>query len=298
MDHPILQALPSLHSTIIGILIAFYSAYFIYSFKEVDDAKTKLKKIIKTSAKASTPFLFYDSLPEYELTDSRNSLDWDKARNLIFKSLNMMNYRREKYSSDDLVEHVRKLRSIFTLFFTTYPMNGKNINEKINDEWKKVNESIFDYNRFIEIKDRINILSQFWDPNQDQLENLFNIYDVNLKERNEHVPSAVEHLNVFFTMVKNYERNIIPQLNDSILDFESSNERLKVKSNTITALIITIYILLTGVIFPLLLSKCDIVLGCEINLDTAEYTLLILSFLPYFIIIIFFLDKVTKTDFK
>lgn len=293
MDHPILQALPSLHSTIIGILIAFYSAYFIYSFKEVDDAKTKLKKIIKTSAKASTPFLFYATFTEQELTKSKDSLDWQKARNLIFKSSSMMSYRREKYTSQDLVEHVEKLRNIFTLFFTTYPMNGKKMNEVIKDEWNKNIETIFNYDRFIEIKDRINILSQFWDNDQGRLQTLFSIY-----EKNTDQADAVEHLNEFFNMVKNYESNILPQLNDSILDFESSNKRLKVKSNTIIALVITLYTLLTGVISPLLLAKSNIALGYEIDLNTAEYILLFLSFLPYFTIILFFIYKAFKTDYK
>ncbi|MDC5413090.1 hypothetical protein OHW74_13935, partial [Acinetobacter baumannii] len=102
MDHPILVALPSLHSTIIGILIAFYSAYFIFSFKEVDDAKTKLIKIIKTSVKASTPFSFYDSLPKNDLTDKDDHLDWSKARNLIFKSSYMFNLYEKKFTSEDV----------------------------------------------------------------------------------------------------------------------------------------------------------------------------------------------------
>ncbi|QRZ23289.1 hypothetical protein H9L11_03885 [Vibrio sp. sp1] len=47
MSSPILEALPALHVTVIGVVAAFFSAFAIYAYQKVNDAKEKLDEALK-----------------------------------------------------------------------------------------------------------------------------------------------------------------------------------------------------------------------------------------------------------
>lgn len=105
----------------------------------------------------------------------------------------------------------------------------------------------------------------------------------------------------FFQRVQTYQTQVIPILDETIIEFESYNNELKVKKATKIVLKITAYIMSIGIVFPLVLLE---VLSKIKNahdyfiVSYIEYFILLASFLPYFLICIYFFKKIEKTIFK
>ncbi|EOW9664412.1 hypothetical protein ACO14J_004552 [Vibrio parahaemolyticus] len=77
MSSPILEALPALHVTVIGVVAAFFSAFAIYAYQKVNDAKEKLDEALKHSMSVSTPnSMMFNGNNVYLNQDG--TLNWDE----------------------------------------------------------------------------------------------------------------------------------------------------------------------------------------------------------------------------
>lgn len=241
---------------------------------------------------------------------------------------------------NDVVKIVDELTHFFYLFFTSYPMNGKSMVTTPQSVLKEPDNELFDYKRYSEIQRRISFLTWVWSTSQESLIHLFNVYD-QIKEakledeKNAEIARATEELektlganqdirqriisqiesnfNIrttqkqlsflidFFQRVQTYQTQVMPILDETIIEFESYNNELKVKNTTKNVLKITIYIMVVGIVAPLILleiiSKIENAQNYFI-ISYIEYFILLASFLPYFMICIYFFKKIEKTIFK
>lgn len=306
---PILENIPGIHATIVGVLAAFYSAYFMFAYQKVTEAKKKLEKVLKVSKDICTPDKSVTN-GHSPLIDENGNLDWDeKCKNLIRDAKSIFSFLdtikpgtdfQYSYNEDDqkkIMKLVDELTPFFSLFFTNYPMNGVSKVTTSQSVLKKINNT-FDYDRYSEIQRRISYLMWIWDTSQQSLITLFREYD-ETKERpfDKRLPYLIE----FFQRVQTYENQVMPTLEETINEFESYNDELKVKNTTKNVLYISAYIMVVGVITPLILleiiSKIEKFNNC-LFISYIEYFILLSSFAPYFIIGFFFLKKIENSVFK
>ncbi|WP_440207014.1 hypothetical protein [Acinetobacter oleivorans] len=242
--------------------------------------------------------------------------------------------------NDEVIKIVDELTPFFYLFFTSYPMNGKSIETTPQSVLKNSNNQLFDYERYKKIQERISHLIWVWHTSQNSLTHLFNVYDQIKeeklrKEKDAKIASLntdferfsasmfeahrimisefeysykrqIEHkklslLTDFFQRAQTYQTKVMPILDETIIEFESYNNELKVKKLTKIVLAITIYILIVGIIIPLIfLEIVGNIPDSHKNfiISYLEYFLLIASFLPYFLICFYFFKKIENTIFK
>lgn len=184
----ILENIPSIHASIIGVLAAFYSAYFFYAHQKIAEAQKSLEKEIKFAEGVATPSSFIYG--EYTFTDINGKLDWDNQGKMLF--LEAISIFASKYSQDasfrkdnekQITETVQKLLAFFSLFFTKYPLIGKEPFD--HSKLSLLDKTSFDNERYAEIQRRIIFLSDLWENNQESLISLFNSFDQIKEEENE-----------------------------------------------------------------------------------------------------------------
>lgn len=348
---PILENIPGIHATIVGVLAAFYSAYFMFAYQKVTEAKKKLEKVLNVSKDICTPYKSVTN-GHSPLIDENGNLDWDeKCKNLIRDAKSIFSFLdtikpgtdfQYSYNEEDqkkIMKLVDELTPFFSLFFTNYPMNGVSGVTTSQSVLKNINNT-FDYERYSEIQRRISYLMGIWDTSQQSLINLFREYDEIQAQENQnqmqiHInrvnrdfeenPGADEEsrqrillqvqntfdplkqvkrlplLIDFFQRVQTYKAQVMPTLEETINEFESYNDELKVKNTTKNVLYISAYIMVVGIIIPLILVEIISKIEKSNNflfISYIEYFILLSSFAPYFIIGLFFLKKIENSVFK
>lgn len=305
MNSLILTAIPGIHATIIGILLAFLSGYFIFSFQKIIDTKLKLIKSIESSKKACTPIFSLHNKHTPDLTKSNNRVDLFKDFDpLLHKASTFYSHLYsdskilEKYKDSMVTDPaeakliVEKISPYFQLILTTYPFNGETndlniIKMDINNDLNSYN-----YDRLNDIKITVNLISRTWNTYNKSLEHLFKTVDNELSYNSYQSSNYTDVMVSFFNKFEFYRNNILPIIDETISDFNTYNNLFKLRKITILSLIFTIYVLIVGVVIPILLTDISNISQCII------YLIFLLSFLPYFIILLFFLHKIIKADFK
>lgn len=334
---PILENIPGIHATIVGVLATFFSAYFMFVCQKVIEAKNNLEKVLKDAKRIST--LDSSVSNGYSpLIDENGNLDWDeKCKNLIRKAKTELS--ENEIDRQKVTQIVDELTPFFSLFFTNYPMNGVSRVTTSQSVLKKINNT-FDYDRYSEIHRRISYLMWVWNTSQHHLIRLFEIYDqIKAQENKNNMQIEIDRVNRdfeenpganqqvrqrifqqirdnfnilahaerlpllfdFFQRVKEYDAQVIPTLEETTKDFKYYKDELNVMENTKTVLYTSMFIMVVGIILPLILVKIignsnEPYYNCLIN--SVEYIILILSFAPYFIMGFFFLKKIENSVFK
>lgn len=175
MNSPILEALPALHVTIIGVVAAFFSAFAIYAYQKLNDAKEKLDEALKHCMLISNPHITMQRSNNIYLNED-GSLNWDEhGKDAIWKAKVLYSYldREEKYniprdhyqrepSQDEVIAACNELFLLFTTIFTTYPFWN---NEKVS----KLRSTEFDSERVQLMQRIVNYLCWTWDTSKRSL---------------------------------------------------------------------------------------------------------------------------------
>ncbi|HHX8308949.1 TPA: hypothetical protein ACVOZF_002313 [Vibrio diabolicus] len=176
MSSPILELIPAIHATIIGVIAAFFSAFAVFAFQKVQESKDKVDKILKDTELFDTPNNFVGG-SSFNLLTQDGLLDWDKCRTRILREAKSMYSEldsKAKYnidlgyrsnpSEEEISTMAKDLMLMLHYVFTTYPFNGQSIistgdiTEKIIEQKKRP----FDIERLNELQSRISYLSWIW----------------------------------------------------------------------------------------------------------------------------------------
>ncbi|OCZ58444.1 hypothetical protein [Acinetobacter seifertii] len=313
MSSSIFEIIPGVHATIVSIFAAFYSAYFIYAYQKVTDSKRKLDKCLNLSKIISIPDMFKHN-GEPALLKENGELDWDKYKILIQQASSLgQNLKSGNFDLNDrnlakeLVDIVDKTTQFFHYFFTTYPMNGDFIELK-NTNINKIKNLDFDAKRYNEIDRRLQFLSWKWENSKEEFLQLFRIYDFFKKTHEDFVKDNIRDnffrfdstpiLINFFERVEFYKKEVLPVLNETLSEYNTFNDELKIKSTTKSIIYLTLYILLIGIITPLGILKLQYCNFIKDYFNKIEFGILLISFLPYILVCFYFLRRIKKSFFK
>jgi hypothetical protein len=177
MQSYILEALPGIHGILIGVGVAFFSAFAMFAYQRLQETKDQLDKTILEVEAFSTPSNYVGG-GQNRLIKDDGELDWDgEAKYLLHHAKSIYSYldyeekydiprdsRMQKPNDEDVSNTCRSLCLLLHYLFVTYPFSGKSmvhvqgVSEKIND--KKALP--FDMQRLQEIERRIRFLSWCW----------------------------------------------------------------------------------------------------------------------------------------
>ena len=341
---PILTTIPSVHATIIGIGLAFFSAYFMYASPKIKDADRKLKSAIEKSKEISSWGSYLGAGDSSIIVNGE--LDWhDKSKGLfddairLVDCLDRQNFdifssTGEQYTIDLIEKTTDNLIELFYIFFKYYPLNGVHI--VINKtQSHSPKHDIWDSQRYEDIYWRMDYLNYIWQgESKEKLIKLFQIRE-NLeayknqqalslsvqqaRDREESIEDKdrvtqfimqsearyrsprnryLNLLTSFFSTVNEYSDQVLAPLQEAIINFEKYTADFNLKKYTRVALITTIIILMSGIIIPIvllnILTKINYI-DHSYLLSFFEYFILTISFLPYFIFIGYFLNKINSS---
>ncbi len=140
LSSPILEALPAIHVTVIGVVAAFFSAFAIYAYQKVNDAKEKLDSALKQSINLTSPSAMRFGGGNRFVTGDGN-LDWDEnGKELLRQVTSFYSYLdyEEKYgiprsefqrepNSEEVIKACDELFLLLSTIFTTYPFWNNNM---------------------------------------------------------------------------------------------------------------------------------------------------------------------------
>ncbi|HIF9075204.1 TPA: hypothetical protein ACX6NV_000013 [Photobacterium damselae] len=180
MSSPILEALPALHVTVMGVIAAFFSAFAIYAYQKVKDAKEKLDEALKQSMALSTPnSMMFNGNNAYLNQDG--SLNWDeRGKDTLRRATMLYSYLdyEEKYgvprdpfqrdpSPEEVISACNEIFSLLTTIYTTYPFWNNNA-VHIKGQTEKVVQLCskeFDTTRIQEMQRIVGYLNWTWSSN-------------------------------------------------------------------------------------------------------------------------------------
>lgn len=178
MSSYILEALPGIHGILIGVGVAFFSAFAMYAYQRLQETKDELDKTLFEMEAFNIPTNYVLRSGSHKFIKDNGELDWDiEAKNLlqhvqvIYSNLDA----EEKYGAPidpamkiqnnaDVSTACSDLCTLLYHLFLKYPFSGKSggqiegVTEKLNN--KKMPP--FDKKRFEELGDRINYLNWCW----------------------------------------------------------------------------------------------------------------------------------------
>lgn len=180
MTSPILDALPGIHVTVIGVGAAFFSAFAMFAYQKVQETKDQLDKVLQEVIEFSTPNNFIGG-GKNDLLKENGELDWDgKTKELLHHAKSLYSYldyeekygiQRDRFSREpdnkDVIDTCRKLCLMFHYLFVTYPFTGRSMVhiEGITERIEERKAQPFDSHRLQEIERRISFLLWCWDTN-------------------------------------------------------------------------------------------------------------------------------------
>lgn len=212
--------------------------------------------------------------------------------------------------------------------FVSYPFTGKPIVniQGVTEKLEEKKREPFDKERLQEIEHRVGFLLRNWDTNNRALLELTktateiqhekrvreitakfekNVGEgITLQEKERiwaqfyqpHLSNPIDYSRIvaeYFNKLRAYRTDVLPALREALHTHELYNERFRVKSLTLKAIRLTIFILIFGVLIPPIVQNAR--LPWHPSLD---YFLLFITTIPYFIVCWHLYKKVRALSFQ
>lgn len=131
MSVSMIQALPSIHGSLLGIGFALFAAYAIYAYQKLSESKKLLGGVL-SRAKSFTSLSSPESPGEATLLDAKGILDWEKVErvliNLDILANSEFQFRveggRQHNEEMEFVTLYEQLMQLIDYFFISYPFCG------------------------------------------------------------------------------------------------------------------------------------------------------------------------------
>ncbi|MEO4182989.1 hypothetical protein [Acinetobacter pittii] len=188
---PILNSLPSIHASFVGILAAFVSAFFIFSFQKIVEAEKKLEDSILNLNYHLSSFSCSLVLP-FTLLDNNYKLDWEEKCKPLIREINSLSSRYKNYENilsltNEEQEHViSKIKALNELFylFTHHPQFYNSNKVSITESVPNKQQYAFDELEFLNFKQRVFYLYHEWEIHKDSYIILIKLYDELQRNKN------------------------------------------------------------------------------------------------------------------
>lgn len=131
MPIPIIDALPSVHGSLLGIGFSLFGAYAVYAYQKLAETNERLQTILE-KAKSFSELRRYEGVESATVLGDDGVLDWVKVEN----ALRQASMLTDSYVRSDTLADVKSLErkevmSVFeeiiqlmNYFFVSYPFNG------------------------------------------------------------------------------------------------------------------------------------------------------------------------------
>ena len=171
MSGSMIQALPSIHGSLLGIGFALFAAYAIYAYQKLAESK-KLLSDVTQKAKGFTSLSSPASPGEATLLDAKGVLDWVKVEKVL-REVQMIGDSNLHFGPDgrapvdekkNLVQLYEQLMQLTDYFFISYPFCGDLIfsGRSSLDLIKKFRSDDFDISRIEDMTVRVGRLKKNW----------------------------------------------------------------------------------------------------------------------------------------
>ncbi|MEZ9172308.1 hypothetical protein AB4122_12755 [Vibrio cyclitrophicus] len=287
MSTQILELLPSIHATLIGIFFAFFISLYIYVSQKIWEAQKSLEIAVNKSKNFSIGMAYIGANDYVGLINGDGELVWDgKVRKVLHTAGHIM----ETSSGDStaIEQAAENLLFVTSNYFTTYPFNGQTLvsipgtTEIIDD---KKNQP-FDKQRLGKLKGSLEEMLTHKGHAANTYRELVQAYDsitynkekqkvddsyrksVELQPASytdeqkeefkkntyrwlEHWGTPPNYMIDFFDNISTYQREILPSIERNIEDIEYYKRKFKLDSIKKPIATTIGYILLMGVLLPL-----------------------------------------------
>lgn len=237
-------------------------------------------------------------------------------------------------SDEDILSTAKDLCLMFHYLFVSYPFSGKSMVhiQGVTDKVESRKAEPFSSERLKEIERRISFLSWCWETSNRSLialgqkatevertkaeaeaikffnESMASMGDIPEEEKQRiwktfHQPRSKmqvdysKFIHDYFNKVLIYRERVLPQLSDTLKTYETFNERFKIKAITVSALKVTAFIFIFGVLAPMLVSGLKQDIGLEWH-ALLPYFLLLTTVVPYVYIWTIPFSKVKKLNYS
>lgn len=185
MPNTIIENLPAIHATLIGVGAAFFSAFSIFAYQKIQEAKDELDSIFEEIKSFSTPHIIMGSVDGKNSIVENGELNWDvKAKELLYHARSFFydldienkygptterNIRHQ--DPDKIFNTCHSLCAMFYYLFSSYPFQGNSFLKiaELTDTAKTKNTQAFDREQINEIEKRIGFLYWFWSQSNQSL---------------------------------------------------------------------------------------------------------------------------------
>lgn len=305
MSSHILQALPDIHGILMGVSIAFYSAFAIYAYQKLDANNEEINKLVADARRLCTPVLIVTDSKKFLLD---NALDWNNKAEPFLKELRVICKKTEnRIFPDDCecAETIFKLCETFYWLYVTYPFFGEHIDCDDNNrqEIERKTRLGISPQRISELEERLMTVNWIKLHSYDEIMSLVKKADYlekkgihlqgepsgNIDENDIKMISYKDLVRQHFDIAKELELKILPSLKHAVLSRDYFLRKLDLKTLSRNSRAIFFYILSAGIILPLTLTEA----GNSITIhEKTPYLLLLLTITPYFIIVDIIYQKI------
>ncbi|EMW7177754.1 hypothetical protein AB0533_001611 [Vibrio parahaemolyticus] len=203
MNSPILELLPSIHATIIGIIAAVISAYAVWAFQKITETKDKLIKALDEAEQYTKP---RGCKLKGKLSTDDGLLDWYGAgKDILYKNKSLFLHldhsdvygikqvRQNEPTEEQILLAGDEMNRLFHQFFNTYPFT-RNHNAPNGEK----SERSFTIEQLQDISSRISFVCWCWRSNRLSILELFKRYtDILQSQENEQAEQGLHnHLSI------------------------------------------------------------------------------------------------------
>jgi hypothetical protein len=179
MAFPILEALPAIHATLIGIVGALYSVFVMYGYQKIQEANDVFRELIAWVEKYTSPS-HYIGFDNPSLIDKNGGLSWEGIRKTLKKAKSIFPMYEGRSigetieSQDDevVVEACHEFINMLYVVSVSYPFSGKPIvqsAENLSIDVRNKKEDAFTEERLLSVRRIVVELMIFWGRHSDSV---------------------------------------------------------------------------------------------------------------------------------
>lgn len=315
-----------------GFIGAFFSAFAVYAYQRITEAKERLQARVRELEGTSSPDIYLVQAMD-EFLNKEGALDWENKVKPFLRMLQFEIRRSENLAREERIRLANRLCTAIYLVLTAYPFYGKQPVNFLNvsDKLDLGKDEPFSPQRLAELRERVSYLQFKLNGRSEELIDFVRKCDaderqafeekktldfqeamrlapaeisVNSQDKWEkfYAPRAYQPLMHefvlldFFQKLSVYSQRIIPSLAESVQLRIEFSTKFKLRKHTLLMIWLSVFILFFGIFLPPGLQSYGFGL-CESQIIYVERFLLISTALPYFYICYWVFRKLRKVDF-